>query len=153
MAEASNQTVGMMDAAYFVGRKELLDWINTTLELNVAKIEQTAGGHIACQMIDNLFPGKLQMGKVNWEAKTECVRRDRAAAPTANKTATPLTPPLLPRYDFMQNYKVLTSVFSKLKIKKPIDVNKLMRAKYVTVSLLLLLLLVLLLLLGPRLHS
>ena len=32
-------TIGMMDNAYFVGKGELLHWINTSLNLNVPKIE------------------------------------------------------------------------------------------------------------------
>jgi hypothetical protein len=35
---------GMMDPAYFVGRKEIVEWINDTLQLNLAKVEQTASG-------------------------------------------------------------------------------------------------------------
>jgi len=31
--------IGMMDGAFFVGRKEIVDWINDTLDLNLTKVE------------------------------------------------------------------------------------------------------------------
>jgi hypothetical protein len=38
---ASN--IGMMDGAYFVGRNEILAWINTTLQLGLSKVEEVSG--------------------------------------------------------------------------------------------------------------
>jgi len=32
--------IGMMDSAYFVGRSEILAWINSTLQLNLSKVEE-----------------------------------------------------------------------------------------------------------------
>ena len=56
MADGS---IGMMDEAYFVGRREIILWINETLQLNISKIEQTANGCVAIQMLDMLHPGLL----------------------------------------------------------------------------------------------
>lgn len=95
---------GMMDAAYFVGRKELLDFINELLDLKLQKIEQTAPGHIACQMVDMMFPGTIAMSKVNWGARND--------------------------YEFVQNYKLLQGAFTKHHVQRHIDVDKLIRAKY-----------------------
>lgn len=32
--------IGMMDGAYFVGRSEILTWINNRLQLNLSRIEE-----------------------------------------------------------------------------------------------------------------
>ena len=39
-AAAAVSSIGIMDGAYFVGRGEILHWINATLQLSLAKVEE-----------------------------------------------------------------------------------------------------------------
>ena len=89
----------MAQEAYFVSKKDLLQWINSTLSLNLTKVEQvcacflynlmpiadmparqqapedpasdhrivlsqTSSGAVACQLLDALQPGVVNMNKV-----------------------------------------------------------------------------------------
>ena len=94
----------MMDHAYFVGRVELLDFFNDLLDLQLAKIEQTASGAVACQLTEYIFPGSIPMQKVNWEARSD--------------------------YEFIANYKLLQVAFSRNRVQRHVDVTRLIRAKY-----------------------
>lgn len=83
MSEAD--TIGMMEGAFFVGRGELLSWINDSFQLQLTKVEQCATGAVYCQIIDACYPGTVPMGKVRWGAKHD--------------------------YEYVENYKILQQAF------------------------------------------
>ena len=100
----SGDAIGMMEGAFFVGRGELLSWANETFSLSLSKVEQCATGAVYCQIIDAIYPGTITMGKVKWGAKHD--------------------------YEYVENFKVLQQSFAKNDIKRYIDVDKLIKAKY-----------------------
>lgn len=68
---AEEQSIGMMEGAFFVPKTDLLNWVNSTLALEVTKIEQLGTGAVYCNLIDAMFPGKVAMQRVNWRARNE----------------------------------------------------------------------------------
>ena len=94
----------MMDGAYFTSRNDILTFLNTLLDLNLTKIEQTASGAVACQLMEYVFPNSIIMSRVNWAAKAS--------------------------HEYIANYKLLQGAFTKANIQKYIDVDKLIRGKY-----------------------
>ena len=97
-------SIGMMEGAFFVGKNEILNWVNSTYKLNMNKIEQACTGAVYCQIIDSIHPKKVKMHKVNWKAKLE--------------------------HEYIQNFKILQQAFIDCKINKNIEVEKLVKGKY-----------------------
>ena len=50
-------------SAYFVGKNEIFSWINSTLQLSLAKVEEAASDAVQCQMMDMFHPGVVPMHK------------------------------------------------------------------------------------------
>jgi RP/EB family microtubule-associated protein len=88
----SGTNIGMMDPAYFLGRKAIIDWLNTTFQFNLSKIEETASGAVCCQLLDAIYPGEVSVQRVRWDAKSP--------------------------HEFIDNYKVIQSVFEKKGVDK-----------------------------------
>lgn len=84
-------------------RTEILSWINSLLQLDLKKIEDTASGAVACQILDCLYPDSLPLSRVNFLAHE--------------------------KYEYLKNYKLLQAAFLKLQIDKNIEVDKLINAK------------------------
>ncbi len=102
---ASGTAIGIMDGAFFVGRKEIVDWINNTLQLSINRIEDTCSGAIACQLTDIMYPdAKIPMQKVNWSANKD--------------------------FEYVANYKILQSAFTKVGVDKYVDVDRLSTGRY-----------------------
>eukprot|EP01083_Nonionella_stella_P179463 637265_1 len=102
MAEAA-ESFGMMSAAYFVGKRELIEWVNNTLQLCIKKVEDCAGGAVYAQLVDYTL-GKIPMSKLDFGAKYE--------------------------HDYVKNYKILQESFEKHQIQKVIPVDRLIKARY-----------------------
>ena len=94
----------MLNNAYFASRSEILKWINSTLKVEVASIEQLGSGSIYCHLLDAAYPSKVPLQKVKWSTQMEV--------------------------DFISNFKVLQSCFEHLGIARNIDIQRLVRAKY-----------------------
>ena len=97
-------TFGMMDNAYFIGKTEIMKWINETLKMNITRVEQACTGAIYCQLIDCIFPNKVKMNKVNWKAKLET--------------------------EFLNNLKIMQQALISCKIQKEIDIQRLAKGRY-----------------------
>ena len=98
--------MGMMHEGYFVGRKELTAWVQQNFQPNFAKVEDCASGVVYCQIMDSIFPGVVPMGKVKMQAKTEV--------------------------ESIHNFKILQTTFSKKRVDRYIDVDKLSKRSFQT---------------------
>ncbi|KJE94054.1 microtubule-associated protein [Capsaspora owczarzaki ATCC 30864] len=87
-----------------LGRTEMLEWVNSTLQLNMAKIEELASGAAYCQFVDMMWPGCIPLNKVNFGAKLE--------------------------HECVPNFKLLQTVFTKRGVEKVIPVEKLIKGKF-----------------------
>lgn len=99
-----SETFGTMDKAYFMSKNEIINWINSILKIGITKIEQCATGAVYCQLLDVLFPGNVNMKKVNWSASSET--------------------------DFLANFKILQQGLNASCVKKEIDIQKLAKGRY-----------------------
>ncbi|RLV90795.1 Protein BIM1 [Spathaspora sp. JA1] len=83
-------------------RNELLQWLNTTLDLNYTKVEQCGTGAAFCQLLDSIVGG-IPVSKLRFNGTSE--------------------------YDYRHNWKILQSGFTRNKITKNIDVEKLIKCR------------------------
>ena len=100
----SDASVGLMDAAYFVSKNELLAFFNNTLDLNLTKIEQTCTGAVACQLCEYIFPRSIPVSRIDWSCKAS--------------------------FEYVANYKLLQAAFTKNRVRRHLDVDKLIQGKF-----------------------
>jgi len=83
-------------------RQELLAWLNGLLQLNMTKVEQCGTGAALCQIYDSIFLD-VAMSRVKFNANTN--------------------------YAYLENFKILSNVFRKHHIDRPIPVADLVKCK------------------------
>lgn len=101
---SSAEGFGIMEGAYFVGRIELLTWLRDFFGFTYAKVEECASGAAYCQILDAIYPGKVALHRVKFDAKHE--------------------------HEFIHNYKILQSAFDRVNLKRTIPIQLLTKAKY-----------------------
>lgn len=84
-------------------RLELLHWLNETLQLNYAKVEQCGTGAAFCQLMDLLY-GSVPLSKVNFN-------------------------PSISEYEALSNLKILQASFNRNGINKQIQVERLVKCR------------------------
>ncbi|KAL2147610.1 hypothetical protein VTI28DRAFT_8064 [Corynascus sepedonium] len=83
-------------------RQELVQWLNSLLQLNITKVEQCGTGAALCQVYDSIFLD-VPMSRVKFNVNTE--------------------------YAYIQNFKILQNTFTKHHIDRSIPVEALVKCK------------------------
>ncbi|AEO69040.1 264ee372-139d-478e-bc06-9d35251f4d44 [Thermothielavioides terrestris] len=83
-------------------RQELVQWLNSLLQLNITKVEQCGTGAAFCQVYDSIFLD-VPMSRVKFNVNTE--------------------------YAYIQNFKILQNTFTKHQIDRSIPVEALVKCK------------------------
>lgn len=83
-------------------RQELVQWLNSLLQLNITKVEQCGTGAALCQVFDSIFLD-VPMARVKFNVNSE--------------------------YAYIQNFKILQNTFAKHQVDKPIPVAALVKCK------------------------
>jgi len=83
-------------------RQELLQWLNSLLQLNLTKVEQCGTGAALCQVYDSIFLD-VPMARVRFNANSE--------------------------YQYRENFKILSNVFRKHHIDHPLPTEQLVKCK------------------------
>ncbi|KAK0630855.1 calponin homology domain-containing protein [Bombardia bombarda] len=83
-------------------RQELVQWLNSLLQLNITKVEQCGTGAALCQVYDSIFLD-VPMSRVKFNVNTE--------------------------YAYISNFKVLQNCFTKHQIEKSIPIESLVKCK------------------------
>jgi RP/EB family microtubule-associated protein len=84
-------------------RSELLDWLNALLGIHYTKVEETSNGAAFCQILDALYPNKVKLHKVNFNAITEV--------------------------EMIANYKIMQEVFNFALIPRNIPIETLIKGR------------------------
>ncbi|KAK4143907.1 calponin domain-containing protein [Dichotomopilus funicola] len=83
-------------------RQELVQWLNSLLQLNITKVEQCGTGAALCQVYDSIFLD-VPMSRVKFNVNSE--------------------------YAYIQNFKVLQNTFTKHQIDRTVPVESLVKCK------------------------
>ncbi|KAK4457125.1 putative microtubule-associated protein rp eb family member 1 protein [Cladorrhinum samala] len=83
-------------------RQELVQWLNSLLQLNITKVEQCGTGAALCQVYDSIFLD-VPMSRVKFNVSSE--------------------------YAYIQNFKVLQNTFTRHNVERSIPVESLVKCK------------------------
>lgn len=83
-------------------RQELVNWVNSTLQLDITKVDDCGKGYVYCQLLDSIHRD-VPLKRVNFGAKNE--------------------------YDYLSNFKILQSSFTAHAIERPIDMGRLVKCR------------------------
>lgn len=84
-------------------RKELVEWLQRDFDCCVERVETCGNGAIYLQILDKVFPGKVQMKRVIWPAQTD--------------------------YEKIQNYKLLQDAFLACGLQKTFNIDLLSKQR------------------------
>ncbi|KAJ8904396.1 hypothetical protein NDN08_000915 [Rhodosorus marinus] len=93
-----------MDEAYFMSKRQLLQWLNDLLGTNYTKVEEIHNGAAVSLVIEKIHPGTVKVSKLHKNTKKG--------------------------YEISSNYKLLQAAFLVNNIDKDIDVQKLSKGGY-----------------------
>merc|ERR1712226_603575 len=103
-APAPFQRAAMSETRNFIGRKELLTWLNATLRLDYTKVEQCCSGVAHCQIVDIMYPGSVKLDKMIWDAHTEV--------------------------QYLKNFQILEAALMVNNIARKVDMARLVKGKF-----------------------